>query len=218
MVLSPRQLELAQPKVKRDPSTNDPVNNANQDSRKPMWRSSRELFMKGGGNRAPGPGTGYHEDRFGWRSGYFIMWDTHPTGTRDDTRLARPEILAKAAYHKVRERPHDDPTAIRLLPTAHTTSACLASPHTAWDARQSRAWQETCNNERRSMTAPRTGTKSYMSPRTAHASHLRKMATPHRPTAPFSRPATVSVAGGRAFVSASSPQHRFGPYRQRAVH
>ena len=84
----------------------------------------------------------YHEERFGWRSGFWIMWDTHPAGTGNALRLASPAVRRRAAYTEIRPRPHDDPCKMQLLPTSHTASARLASPHEAWDSRASRAWQD----------------------------------------------------------------------------
>jgi hypothetical protein len=216
MGLSPRQMELAMPKLFHDPSGNDPVNNASQDGRKPLWRSTRELFNTRGlpfksGELAGTARNSYHEERFGWRSGYFIMWDTHPTGTKCDLKEASPEILQRSSYHPIPRRAHNDPTSIRLLPTAHTTSARLANPHNAWDSRSSRAWQETLDKERRSMTTPRRS--RVMSPRVCHASHLQKLAVATRVVPP-----RLKVMHSVPFMTASAPQRSFGGYSRRAVH
>ena len=133
MVMSPRQLELAQPKTYSIPEFNDPINNLNQDSRKPVWRSTRELCNARGLPFRSGelPGTAsnsYYEERFGWRSGYFTMWDTHPTGTKNSVDYASDEILARSCFHPVPYRHHDDPTKIQcallLLRVLASSSQC----------------------------------------------------------------------------------------------
>jgi hypothetical protein len=222
MVLTPRQIELAQPKIWHNPSANDPVNNFYQDSRKPIFRSTRELFNKNGtpfrAGQAPGSErNGYHEQRFGWRSGYFTMWDTHPTGTKLDVRMARNEILEKSCFHRIPVRPHDDPSKIQLLPTAHTTSAKFYSPHTAWDARASKAWQDTVAAEQRAMR-PRSKSSSprnSMSSRTAKRAHLGSLAVATRPVPP---PPRRAFAGQPAFLTISAPQPRFGKYMRQSVY
>lgn len=108
-MVSPRLLSLSQPKRSHDPSMNDAVNNIGIDSSKPLWRSTRELCDARGLPTVYPRSRNYHEERFGWRSGYWIMWDTHPTGTKNSLKLAPDDIKKRAAFSAIRPRKHDDP-------------------------------------------------------------------------------------------------------------
>jgi hypothetical protein len=109
---SPRLMALSQPKKVEDPSTNPyRLQNVALNSPKPLWRSTRPLE---GANGLPAvykrsETKDYHEARFGWRSGFWTMWDTEPNGTKNAIRVAPDEIQQNVAFHQIRDRPHDDP-------------------------------------------------------------------------------------------------------------
>ena len=106
---SPRLMSLSQPKVVNDPSQNNQFANTAMDSGKPLWRTTRPLSDRRGLPTVYPRSKNYHEERFGWRSGFWTMWDTEPNGTRNAIRMAPEEVQKIAAFHPIRPRPHDDP-------------------------------------------------------------------------------------------------------------
>lgn len=105
-------MQLSQAKRVEDPSTNPlRFENVALNSPKPLWRSTRPLEGKHGlpAVYKRSETKDYHEERFGWRSGFWTMWDTEPTGTKNAIRLAPDDVMQSAAFHKIRQRPHDDP-------------------------------------------------------------------------------------------------------------
>lgn len=113
---TPRLMQLSQAKRVEDPSTSSlRFENVAVNSPKPLWRSTRPLM---GANGLPSvykraETKDYYESRFGWRSGFWTMWDTEPTGTKNATRLAPESVQQTVAFHKIRPRPHDDPTKMQ---------------------------------------------------------------------------------------------------------
>jgi len=120
---TPRLMALSQPKVVNDPSLNNQFANTATDGTKPLWRTTRKLHGEAAQGASGLPtvypkAVNYHEERFGWRSGFWTMWDTEPNGTQNAIREAPDHIKEKAAFTAIRPRAHDDPTRMRRASAA----------------------------------------------------------------------------------------------------
>ena len=130
---TPRLMALSQPKVVNDPSLNNQFANTATDGTKPLWRTTRKLHGEAAQGASGLPtvypkAVNYHEERFGWRSGFWTMWDTEPNGTQNAIREAPDHIKENAAFTAIRPRAHDDPTRRRRASAARPP-ACPPRTH-----------------------------------------------------------------------------------------
>ena len=110
---TPRLMALSQPKVVNDPSLNNQFANTATDGTKPLWRTTRKLHGEAAHGASGLPtvypkAQNYHEERFGWRSGFWTMWDTEPNGTQN--AIGRLEVRPGADTN------HQNPVASSQRP------------------------------------------------------------------------------------------------------
>ncbi len=171
---TPRLMALSQPKVVNDPSLNNQFANTATDGTKPLWRTTRKLHGEAAHGASGLPtvypkAVNYHEERFGWRSGFWTMWDTEPTGTKNC--IARHEVVDRTSstprvVPSLRDAGWDrDPSGLQMTPASGTCGTSIR-PHECWDNRGSASWRKTIKDEEKALLKPAKGVKQR-TPRSA---------------------------------------------------
>ena len=112
---------------------------------------------------------GYHERRFGWQAGFWTMWDTEPTGTKNC--IARHEVVDRTSstprvVPSLRDAGWDrDPSGLQMTPASGTCGTSIR-PHECWDNRGSASWRKTIKDEEKALLKPAKGVKQR-TPRSA---------------------------------------------------